>query len=76
MLKSGAFKNERESWVTSPTPPPLNFAEFGAPATWCPYMSKDIDVMEKVQRRATCIVPELKHSKYEDRLKKLEIYKL
>ena len=39
-------------------------------------MSKDIDVMEKVQRRATRMVPELKHLKYEDRLKKLEIYHL
>ena len=40
------------------------------------HMSKDIDVMEKVQRRATRMVPELKHLKYEDRLKKLEIYHL
>ena len=45
-------------------------------SAWCPYMSKDIDVMEKVQRRATRMVPELKHLKYEDRLKKLEIYHL
>ena len=45
-------------------------------SAWCPYMSKDIDVMEKVQRRATRKVPELKHLKYEDRLKKLEIYHL
>ena len=45
-------------------------------SAWCPYMSKDIDVMEKGQRRATRMVPELKHLKYEDRLKKLDIYHL
>ena len=49
--------------------------EFCIPA-WCPYLSKDIEVMEKVQRRATKMVPELKNLQYEDRLQRLGILNL
>ncbi len=43
---------------------------------WCPYMVKDIQMLEKVQRRATRLVPALRHLPYGDRLKKLGIYTL
>ena len=43
---------------------------------WCPYMAKDIKVLEKIQRRATKMVPELKRLPYEDRLKRLGVYAL
>ena len=49
--------------------------EFCIPA-WCPYLSKDIEVMEKVQRRATKMVPGLKNLQYEDRLQRLGILNL
>ena len=42
-------------------------------AAWHPYKKKDIDIIEKVQRRATKIVPSLKHLTYAERLKELNI---
>jgi len=36
---------------------------------WSPYMKKDIEALEKVQKRATKILPQLKHMNYSDRLK-------
>jgi hypothetical protein len=44
--------------------------EYGAPA-WCPYRKKDIKKIEKVQRRATKLVPAIRNKKYGDRLKLL-----
>jgi hypothetical protein len=43
---------------------------------WSPYYVKDIDCLEKVQRRATKMVPELKELSYEERLKQLNLYSL
>lgn len=44
-----------------------------AVVVWCPYFKKDIDLLERVQRRATKIPPTLKNLPYEDRLKALKL---
>ncbi len=40
---------------------------------WCPYLKKDVDAIENVQRRATKLVPELKNHPYEERLRRLKL---
>ena len=44
--------------------------------SWSPYLRKDIEELEKVQRRMTRLVPELKTLNYEERRKRLGIYSL
>ena len=36
---------------------------------WKPYRRKDIDTLERIQRRATKMIPELRGFSYEERLK-------
>ena len=36
---------------------------------WKPYLRKDIDMLEKRQRRATKLIPGLRDLRYEERLK-------
>ena len=43
---------------------------------WCPYYAKDVDLLEKVQRRTTKLLSSLFHLPYETRLLKLELYSL
>ena len=43
---------------------------------WSPYYVRDIDNLERVQRRATKLVNEFTKLSYENRLKKLGIYSL
>ena len=43
---------------------------------WSPYFMKDIEKLEKVQRRATKLVWKLKNLPYEERFKKLNLYPL
>jgi hypothetical protein len=44
--------------------------------SWCPYYKKDIKELEKVQRRATKLIPSIKQMSYEDRLRSLNMYSL
>ena len=44
-----------------------------ATSAWCPYRQKDIKTLEKVQRRATKLVPAVKHLKYTERLRLLDL---
>ena len=36
---------------------------------WSPYLRKDIDMLERIQRRATKLIPGLRDLRYEERLK-------
>ncbi len=36
---------------------------------WSPHLRKDIDMLEKIQRRATKLIPGLRDVRYEERLK-------
>jgi ribonuclease P/MRP protein subunit RPP40 len=40
---------------------------------WRPYLKKDIELIEGVQRRATKLIKSLKDETYENRLKKLHL---
>ena len=44
-----------------------------ANSVWNPHNKEDIEIIEKVQMRATKLVESVKHLSYEDRLKKLGI---
>ena len=43
---------------------------------WCPYYRKDIDKLERVQRRVTKMIPNLRNKPYEERLKELNLFPL
>ena len=43
---------------------------------WSPSMRKDIERLEKVQARATKLIPSVRHLSYERRLEKLNLYSL
>ena len=42
-------------------------------SVWHPYLKKDIIKLEKIQRRATKLIPNLKNLSYMERLKKLNL---
>ena len=46
--------------------------EYDAPV-WSPHRKQDLKIVEKIQRRATKLIPELKNVRYEDRLFKLNL---
>ena len=41
--------------------------------SWCPYLAKDINELEKVQHRVTKLVPDLQDLSYEERCEKLNL---
>ena len=43
---------------------------------WSPYLQKDIDLLENVQRRATKMIPAIRKLSYENRLKHLNLFSL
>ena len=43
---------------------------------WCPYYKKDIDKLERVQRKMTKMIPRLRNKSYEERLKELNLFSL
>ena len=43
---------------------------------WSPHLRKDIDKMERVQRRATNMIPEIRNHTYQQRLKDLKLISL
>ena len=43
---------------------------------WSPQFRKDIDAIERVQRRATTLIPDLARLSYEERLKETGLYSL
>jgi len=57
---------------TSLVRPHLDYAS----SVWCPYKIGNIEDIEKVQKRATKLVIELKHLPYTERLKRLNLHTL
>ena len=43
---------------------------------WSPHLIKDIESIEAVQRRATKMIPKIRHLSYEERLSHLNLFKL
>ena len=43
-------------------------------SVWSPYKKGDIDALEKVQKRATKVLPELKNKSYIERLKMCNLH--
>ena len=45
-------------------------------SAWCPFYVKDIDILEKVQRRMTRLLPDSRHLPYEERLQHFRLMTL
>ena len=72
MLKRTFVSRDKNIWkklYTTYVRPHLEFAV----SAWNPYLQKDINTLEKVQRRATKVSYPIKNLKYEDRLSDLKL---
>ena len=72
MLKRTFISRNTNIWkklYTTYVRPHLEFAV----STWNPYLQKDINSIEKVQRRATKVSYAIKNISYEERLKNLKL---
>ena len=58
-----------QTLYTSLVHPYLDYAS----VVWCPFQLGEIRIIEKVQRRATKIIPSLKDKSYHDRLVSLNL---
>ena len=43
---------------------------------WSPQYRRDMELLERIQRRATKMIQGMEHLSYEDRLKELELFSL
>ena len=43
---------------------------------WTPHLRKDIDRVERIPRRATKLIPELRNKSYENRLRELKLFSM
>jgi hypothetical protein len=72
-MLAAAFRTKtRKSWkliYCAYVHPHLEFAV----QAWCLYPRKDIDAIERVQRHATKMIPEIRHLSYQDRLGALNL---
>ena len=70
------FKNRSPSTFTSLYKTLVRpHLEYCAPI-WSPHLAKDIDALEKVQRRATTLITSISTLTYEARLEELDLYSL
>ena len=54
---------------------PHVYREYSVQA-WCPHLKKDLEMLEKVQRRATKLIPSIRHLSYPERLQATKLYSL
>ena len=72
IIKRNFIYLDKESFVLlykTMVRPHLEYAN----SVWCPYKKGDIELVEKVQKRATKLVISLKHLPYMERLKRLNL---
>ena len=75
MLKNTFVNRDAQIWIKLYTCYVRPHLEFAIPV-WSPYMQKDINRLEKVQRRATKLIHKLRSNTYDERCRTLGIQQL